>query len=221
MQAVYRVNLENLTTYSGYYFVLYQNQIQPTKSTAWMTVGIPPMQTGPSTGTLLWKMDYGVQVVEESGYTDTYHLGSVSYGAQLGQVYQVDLVGGFPQFELLQQSGTTGYIEIVNNTGLQLNLGVTLGGNLLATQLAYGGVRASFDMRSASSYQLGITSRRPFGEFDDGKSVVTPVSIKYPDRMDVASVSLQVSGGMESFSVPVYSYESIYISGGTPIQPEL
>lgn len=220
MQAVYRVSLENLTQ-SGYYFVLYQNQREPSKSIAWMTVGIPPMQTGPSAGTLIWRMEYGVQVVEEPGYTDAYHLGSVSYGAQLGQVYQVDLVDGFTQFELLQTMGTAGYIEIINNTDLQLNLGVTLGGNLLATQLTYGGVRASFDMTSSSTYQIGVTPRRPvpMGEFSDSQSVITPVSIKFPDRTDVASVNLEVSGGMETFSTPVYSYESIDLSEGTPIQP--
>ena len=218
--AVYKVNLKNLTTQSGYYFVLYQNQVQPTKSIAWMTVGIPAMQTGPSTGLLLWKMDYEVQVVEESGYSDVYHLGSVSYGAQLGLVYQVDLIAGFPQFELLQNTGTTGYIEIVNNTDLQLNLGVALGGNLIATQLTYGGVRASFNMTSSSTYQLGITTKRPFGEFSDKKSVIAPISLNFPNRMDVASVSLEVSGGMQSLSAPVYSYENIDINEATRILPE-
>lgn len=221
MEAVkYTINFENHLTQNGYYFVTYQNQMAPSQSIDWMTVGIPYMQSEPSKGKIIWSMEYEVTVVEEQAYTDLYHLGSVTYPAKLGMIYKVNLVNGLPQFVESGPSGLPENIEISNNTDEELNLGVALGGNLLATQSVYGGVLASFDM-SSTTYKVGVTSLKPTEAtvFTDESSVLTPVSVQFPDGLNAALVSLEVIDGQQAFAPVEYSYEDIEATDAILIIP--
>ena len=217
----YTINFENHLTQNGYYFVTYQNQTMasPSQSIAWMTVGIPYMQSDPSKGKIIWSMDYGVTVVEQQEYTESYHLGSVTYPAKLGMIYQVNSVDGLPQFV---ENGPSDYpqnIAIINNTTEELNLGVTLGGNLLVTQSASGGVLASFNM-SSTTYKVGVTSLKPTEDtvFTDNSSVITPpATVEFPEGLNAALVSLEIIDNKEAFAYPVqYSYEDITVTDGIP-----
>lgn len=216
----YTINFENHLMQNGYHFVTYQNQEDPFLSIAWMTVGIPYMQSDPSKVKIIWSMEYGVTVVEEQEYTDPYHLGSVTYPAELGMIYQVDMVEGLPQFSLKGESDYPQNIEIVNDTTEELNLGVTLGGNLLVMQTASGGVLAAFNM-SSTEYNVGITPQKPTQAtvFTDDSSVVTPAAVvEFPDGLNAALVSLEVIAGQEDFVYPVqYSYEDIQVTDADDI----
>lgn len=190
---------------SGIFFVTYK-KIPNSKSMAWMTVGMSKSQdqNEPPSGKIVWSINYDVKVLEGDA-SSSFHYSSVTQKANIGSAYEVTLVDGFLQFDVYQDGGTSqDTIRIRNRTNLTLNLGINLGGNLLATQSTTGGAIAVFDL-SSSKYYVGVTRTRPYGEFTN--SEIDAAEVQFPLGLNSALINLQLQNGQEIFSVPKYSFQ--------------
>lgn len=199
----YKMEFQNSTN-TGYYFVVYQ-EYEGSARIAWMTVGVPHAQSVPSTGHVEWKMKYGVTVVEEESVDSSYHIGSVTLFAEIGQKYEVVLVDKLPQVKDVGV-GAPDYIEIHNFTDLELNLGLTLSGNLVATQQTAGGATAVFKVNS--TYHVGVFRTQPTNEFHPSTSSLPPITVNFPTGMNVATLGTGVKNGEQVITNPQFSYES-------------
>ena len=191
-------------TAQGWHFGLYQKQPeeQGLKTIAWKVLSLSKPQPNPTTGSIPWTLTYQVTIPQQQVSGSSY-VGGLSFDAKLGYKYELYLDAGYNQIKEVGQ-GTAGYIDFSNNTTVTENMGLMVGGTLMAMQEnVAGGVVAQFQI--TPNYYCGLFTNLTQGEFVSSDAAVSPVEITIPDGLTKVSIAANVTGGQVSLSTPQYT----------------
>eukprot|EP00731_Ephydatia_muelleri_P017634 Em0010g732a len=128
MSEAYEVTFLNDSD-ASYHFALYQHfpKSPGLNSVAWKVRGIPPKGVIPSSAVVNWTMNYGVSIANWNPNGAVYTSSQV-VAAELGKEYHVTLTDGIPGPSIQSDPiGDTqpGYITLVNDTNIALEMGAT------------------------------------------------------------------------------------------------
>ena len=197
---------KNLTN-QGWHFALYQKYAEELglKSIAWKVLSLSKSQVPgqPTQGSFSWNLNYQVTVAMQMESSDIYD-GGVAKDAKEGYDYEVVMEGGYHQIREIGK-GIPGYINFKNGTPSKLNLGLNIGGSLMAMQKdVVGGVPAQFQI--TPTYYLGLFTNIKKGSFVSSDVSLGPVPITFPNGKNCVEVEALNKEGYDSLTQPDYSY---------------
>ena len=192
----------------GWHFALYQKYAKELglKSIAWkvLLLSKPQISGQPTQDSFSWNLNFQVAIANHTESGDVY-VGGVTMDAKEGYDYEAVKEGEYFQIRETGK-GTPGYINFRNSTTSKLNLGLEIGGSLMAIQEhVAGGVAAQFQI--TPTYYLGLFTNLKEGSFVSSDAAIGPISIKFPDGKNHVEVDAVVKEGIDSLTDPSYSYD--------------
>lgn len=202
MSSHYHITCINSTDQS-YHFGVYQTfpNSPGLKSVAWQVRGVPRKGEVPSTGDIDWMMIYGVSIAKWDSDGKKY-TGKQMVSAELGKAYQVKMTQG--DIPTILPNGTTspGLIKFKNSTTHKLDMGFTLGGELITVQNVSGGQTINYEVHP--TYYVACYRDIERGQLVDSGVEIGPVEIKYPNGYSKCDVEAAIVGGKYVLKNPVY-----------------
>ena len=204
MSEAYEVTFQNDTD-TSYHFALYQHfpNSPGLNSVAWKVRGIPQKGVISSSAGVNWTMNYGVSIANQDPNGAAY-TGSQVVSAELGNVFQVILTDGDVPAIQSDPIGVTqpGYITLVNDTNIPLDMGVTIDGAFVAVQKVNGGERLNFGM--VPTYYAACFRSIKVGQSISSGIALSPVQIRFENGYTKCVVTTGLNKGKKEIGNPQY-----------------
>ena len=204
MSEAYEVTFLNDSD-TSYHFALYQHfpESPGLNSVAWKVRGIPPKGVIPSSAVVNWTMNYGVSIANWNPNGAVY-TGSQVVAAELGKEYQVILTDGDIPAIQSDPIGDThpGYITLVNDTNIALEMGVTIDGTFVAVQTVNGGERMNFG--TVPTFYTACFRSIKVGQSVSSGIALSPVQIRFENGYTKCVVTTELNKGKKEIRDPQY-----------------
>ena len=192
-------------TDTSYHFALYQHfpNSPGLNSVAWKVRGIPPKGVVPSTAVVNWTTDYGVSIANW-GPNGAVYTGCQIVAAELGNIYRVTLTEvDIPAIESGSIGATDdGSITLVNDTNINLDMGVTIDGTFVAVQRVNAGERLNF--ASVPTFYAACFRSIKVGQSVSSGIALSPAMIQFENGYKNCVVSAGLNNGKKEIRAPVY-----------------
>ena len=204
MSEAYEVTFLNDSD-TSYHFALYQlfPKSPGLNSVAWKVRDIPPKGVIPSSAVVNWTMKYGVSIANWNPNGAVY-TGSQVVAAELGKMYHVILTDGDIPAIQSDPIGDTqpGYITLVNDTNIALEMGATIDGTIVAVQTVDGGERMNFE--TVPTFYAACFRSIKVGQSVSSGIALNPVQIRFENGYTKCVVTTALNKGKKEIQDPQY-----------------